>query len=67
MTNYQKISIIIPNQKETEMLTGVKVIDELSAKQAVNLHNKGIETVIITMGAMGAFVFMKINIPDTRS
>lgn len=54
----KKISIITPNQKETEMLTGIKVSDETSAKQAANfLRGKGIETVVITMGAMGAFVF----------
>jgi ribokinase len=74
----KKISIITPNQKETEMLTGIKVMEELSAKQAVNfLHNKGIETVIITMGAMGAFVFHekkysmipghKVNVVDTTA
>ncbi len=54
----KKISIITPNQKETEMLTGINVIDESSAKRAANLlRGKGIETVIITMGASGAFVF----------
>lgn len=74
----KRISIITPNQKETEMLTGIKVIDESSAKQAVNfLRNKGIETVIITMGAMGAFVFHenkyfmipghKVNVVDTTA
>jgi ribokinase len=53
----EKISIITPNQKEAEMLTGIKVNDKSSAeKAAMFLHNKGIETVIITMGAMGAFV-----------
>jgi len=53
----KKISIITPNQKETEMLTGIRVIDPSSAKQAADLlHNKGVETVIITMGAAGAFV-----------
>jgi ribokinase len=54
----KKISIITPNQKEAEMLTGIKVIDEASAKEAaLFLFNKGILTVIITMGAGGAFVF----------
>ena len=53
----KKISIITPNQKEAEMLTGIKIIDPSSAKQAADLlHNKGVETVIITMGAAGAFV-----------
>jgi ribokinase len=54
----KKISIITPNQKEAEMLTGIKVTDQASAKRATEvLHNKGIDTVIITMGVMGAFVF----------
>jgi ribokinase len=57
-----KISIITPNQKEAEMLTGIKVNDEPSAKQAaIVLHNKGIETVIITMGALGAFILNENN------
>ncbi len=56
----KNISIITPNQKEAEMLTGIKVIDEDSAKQAAMfLQSKGIETVIITMGPMGAFVLDK--------
>ncbi len=53
----KKISIITPNQKEAEMLTGIKINDEASAKKAaLFLHNKGIDTVIITMGASGALV-----------
>jgi ribokinase len=53
----KKISVITPNQREAEMLTRIKVNDEISAKQAaIFLHNKGIETVIITMGELGAFV-----------
>ena len=53
----RKISIITPNQKEAEMLTGIKVSDQGSAKEAaISLHDKGIQTVIITMGPMGAFV-----------
>lgn len=53
----KKISIITPNQKEAEMLTGIKVTDEVSARQAaIFLRGKGIETVILTMGAAGAFL-----------
>jgi len=74
----KKISIITPNQKEAEMLTGIRVADEVSAKQAAELlHKKGIETVIITLGAMGAFVFHenkysmipghKVNVVDTTA
>ena len=74
----KKVSIITPNQKEAEMLTGIKVSDEASAKQAaLALHKKGIETVIVTMGAMGALVFEhnkytmidghKVNVVDTTA
>lgn len=58
-----KISIITPNQKEAEMLTGIKVSDQGSAKEAaLSLRDKGIQTVIITMGAMGAFVMHDHNV-----
>jgi len=74
----EKTSIITPNQKEVEMLTGIKVTDESSAKQAgVVLQKKGIETVIITMGAAGAFLLdknksvmvpgHKVNVVDTTA
>ena len=53
-----KVSIITPNQNETEMLSGVKITDKRSAETAAKLlAEKGIETVIITLGANGALVF----------
>lgn len=53
----RNISIITPNESEAELLTGIKVTDEPSAlKAATLLHEKGIETVIITMGSAGAFL-----------
>lgn len=52
-----KISVITPNKKEAEMLTGIKISDIDSAKEAAKiLAAKGIETVIITMGAEGALI-----------
>jgi len=74
----RKVSIITPNQQESEMLTGIKVVDQASARRATELlHGKGIETVIITMGAMGAFVSHednssmirghKVNVVDTTA
>lgn len=55
---YKNISIIIPNESETELLTGISVKDETSAMEAASiLVNKGVKTVIITMGSRGAFVF----------
>lgn len=50
--------IITPNEIETELLTGIKVTDQASAaKAAKELKSKGVENVIITLGAKGAFVF----------
>ncbi len=52
------INIITPNQKEAEMLTGIKVTDQHSGEEAAkDLHQKGVETVIITMGSRGALLF----------
>ncbi|GAB1462165.1 ribokinase [Pedobacter sp.] len=54
---YQHISIITPNEKEASMLTGVDVVDENTARTAaLKLYGKGVETVIITMGAKGALL-----------
>lgn len=54
----RKISIITPNKKEAEMLTCIEISDVNSAQQAAKiLAAKGIETVIITMGAEGAIIF----------
>ena len=48
--------MIIPNETETEILTGIEVTDEASLKEAADhLHGLGIEAVIITIGSKGAF------------
>jgi ribokinase len=53
----KKVSIITPNESEAQILTGVKVTSEAScARAAEALLKKGVETVIITLGAQGAFV-----------
>jgi ribokinase len=52
-----KISVMTPNETEAGMLTGTKVTDRESAENAARLlAAKGIETVIITMGAEGALL-----------
>lgn len=52
-----QIDIITPNETEAEILTGVKVDSTENAQKASQiLHEKGIKTVIITMGKMGAWV-----------
>ncbi len=51
------VDIITPNQTEAEVLTGVTVSDtESAAVASEKLHTMGIGTVIITMGAKGAWV-----------
>lgn len=53
----RKVSIITPNQTEAELLTGIRVTDETNAEAAANdLRARGVSTVIITLGAKGAFV-----------
>jgi len=56
----QYVSIITPNETEAQMLTGIVITDDESAKKAAQiLHEKGIETVIITLGPRGAMVLNK--------
>lgn len=51
------IDIITPNETEAQILTGVCVTDEQSAAEAAKvLHNKGIQTVLITLGAKGVYL-----------
>lgn len=48
--------VIIPNETETEILTGIKITDGASMQQAAaKLHALGIAVVIITIGSKGAF------------
>ena len=55
----QNLYIITPNETEAELLTGIKVTDQKSALKAASvLHEKGVEIVIITMGAAGAFLLI---------
>ncbi|WPC76891.1 ribokinase [Vibrio porteresiae] len=51
------IDIITPNETEAEVLTGIAVVDEASAAKAAQaLHDQGIHTVMITLGAKGVWV-----------
>ncbi|MCB5361325.1 ribokinase [Vibrio lentus] len=51
------VDVITPNETEAEVLTGITVTDSASAHQAaLGLHAKGIETVMITLGAKGVWV-----------
>ncbi|MEO0572810.1 MAG: ribokinase [Bacteroidota bacterium] len=70
--------IITPNEIEAELLSGVKVIDENSARTAAKvLRQKGVAIVIITMGGQGAYVLsddldelvpsQKVKVVDTTA
>ena len=51
------VDIIIPNQTEALLLTGINVIDSDSAVEAARiLQKKGLKQVIITMGEIGALL-----------
>jgi len=53
----QQISILTPNETEAEILTGIHVNNEDSAQTAAQaLIAKGVTSVIITLGAAGAYV-----------
>lgn len=53
----QHISVLTPNESEAELLTGIRVAGTDDAILAANaLMDKGVQTVIITMGPKGAFV-----------
>ncbi|MCM2445741.1 ribokinase [Rahnella sp. CG8] len=52
-----RVDIITPNETEAEKLTGIKVDSNEDAARAANaLHDKGITTVIITLGSKGIWL-----------
>lgn len=72
------VSIITPNETEAELLTGIKISDGTSLTTAAErLLEKGVEKVIITLGARGAFLAdkheerfipsFKVNAVDTTA
>jgi ribokinase len=53
----RNLYMITPNRKEAEMLSGIQVTDIESAKQAAKvIKDKGVEIVVVTLGADGAIV-----------
>jgi ribokinase len=52
------VSILTPNESEAELLTGIQVEGHAGAEEAARaLVARGVETVILTLGSRGAFVF----------
>jgi ribokinase len=64
------VDIIIPNETEAEIITGIEVFNsETAVKAAEVMNGMGISTVIITMGSKGAFLKdnkHSILIPSTK-
>ena len=59
----KNIDLIIPNETEAELLTGIKVVDEDTCRQAADkLIDQGINNVIITLGKQGAYYKTKDGI-----
>lgn len=55
---YRYISLIIPNQTEIALMTGIEARDEDGAAKAVEaLRGKGVQDVIVTMGSKGSMVY----------
>jgi ribokinase len=53
----EAVTLIVPNEHEAERLTGVAVADAAGlAGAAAALHARGVPTVLITLGARGAYV-----------
>ena len=51
------VDYLIPNESETTLLTGIQVTDLSSAeKAAANLRERGVSTVILTLGEQGALL-----------
>jgi ribokinase len=51
------ISVLTPNESEAEMLTGIKISGVRAAQRAAKtLRRRGVQTVIVTLGAQGAFI-----------
>jgi ribokinase len=53
----KNVSVVTPNEKEAEMLSGITIVDDQSVRQAASvIREKGVDTVIITLGSRGAFI-----------
>ena len=59
----RRIDFLTPNEIELEQISGIKVVDEESAgKAALDLINRGVRNVIVTLGSNGALLVNKNEI-----
>lgn len=74
----KNIFILTPNKTEAEMLSGIKVNSKATAESAARkIKERGVDTVIITLGAEGALILndeacihvpgVKVNAVDTTA
>ena len=57
---YHHLFLITPNEKEAEVLTGIRVSDLTSTEKAAErLAVQGIQNIVITLGAKGAYLHSK--------
>jgi ribokinase len=55
---YRDLFVLTPNETEAEALTGIAVHDADSAWAAAQvLHARGVQNVVVTLGAQGAFLY----------
>lgn len=53
----RRVSILTPNESEAESLTGIRIKGRADAERAAEkLRGRGVETVILTLGARGALI-----------
>jgi ribokinase len=58
----KNLFLITPNESEAESLTGIRITDEESLKKASEkLKETGVQNIVITVGAAGAFVYNGIT------
>ena len=54
---YDSVTVLTPNQGEASAMSGIEVVDAVSARSAATvIRNMGTETVIVTLGDKGAWV-----------
>ena len=55
---YPLVDLLIPNETELEYLTGIAATSDASLQQAANLlRNRGVKTVVVTLGRQGSIAF----------
>ena len=69
----QNLYMIIPNETEAEILSGIKVTDWESARRAADIISaKGVDIVVITLGSKGALIkekdtFHEVPVPKVKA